>query len=295
MIDINDVMDTDLLRTFIEVNKTRHFGKAATNLYLTQSAVSFRIRQLEIQLGTPVFTRKRGDLRLTPAGERFMPYAKSMLQTWGQAKQEVALSGHYHALIRVGASALIWELDREGQQISRLRHALPHWAINTQIIESDQSAQTLLEQQNDVIFTMEIPKLAELNHKKIDEIRFFLVSNIRIDDIAFAHEIPLIDLDWGERFGMLKNKISTLQRLPVLHTHSINAALNYLLRYGGIGYLPECFIAEYLATSALFHVPNSQILEVDIHAIWRCNDEKSTVIDNLFSNFEEKVSISLSN
>lgn len=76
-------MDTDLLRTFLEVNKTRHFGKAATNLYLTQSAVSFRIRQLEIKLGTPVFTRKRGDLRLTAAGERFVPYAESILQTWG--------------------------------------------------------------------------------------------------------------------------------------------------------------------------------------------------------------------
>ena len=34
-------MDTDLLRTFIEVSKTRHFGRAAENLYLTQSAVSF--------------------------------------------------------------------------------------------------------------------------------------------------------------------------------------------------------------------------------------------------------------
>ena len=40
-------MDTELLKTFLEVQKTRHFGNAADNLYLTQSAVSFRIRQLE--------------------------------------------------------------------------------------------------------------------------------------------------------------------------------------------------------------------------------------------------------
>jgi DNA-binding transcriptional LysR family regulator len=30
-------MDLDLLNTFIEVSKTRHFGKAADNLYITQS------------------------------------------------------------------------------------------------------------------------------------------------------------------------------------------------------------------------------------------------------------------
>ncbi len=50
-------MDTELLRTFIEVSKTRHFGRAAENLYLTQSAVSFRIRQLEQQLGVSLFAR----------------------------------------------------------------------------------------------------------------------------------------------------------------------------------------------------------------------------------------------
>ena len=40
-------MDIDLLKTFLEVNKTRHFGRAADNLYLTPAAVSARVRQLE--------------------------------------------------------------------------------------------------------------------------------------------------------------------------------------------------------------------------------------------------------
>jgi len=44
-------VDTELLKTFLEVSRTRHFGRAAEALYLTQSAVSFRIRQLENQLG----------------------------------------------------------------------------------------------------------------------------------------------------------------------------------------------------------------------------------------------------
>jgi DNA-binding transcriptional LysR family regulator len=44
-------MDTQLLRTFLEVHRTRHFGRAADNLYVSQSAVSARIRQLEEELG----------------------------------------------------------------------------------------------------------------------------------------------------------------------------------------------------------------------------------------------------
>lgn len=62
-------MDTELLKTFLEVSRTRHFGRAAESLYLTQSAVSFRIRQLENQLGVNLFTRHRNNIRLTAAGE----------------------------------------------------------------------------------------------------------------------------------------------------------------------------------------------------------------------------------
>lgn len=45
-----DRCDTELLENLLEVSKTRHFGRAAEFFYLTQSAVSFRIRQLETQL-----------------------------------------------------------------------------------------------------------------------------------------------------------------------------------------------------------------------------------------------------
>ena len=88
---VHRLMDTELLRTFIEVSKTRHFGRAAENLYLTQSAVSFRIRQLEQQLGVSLFARHRNNIRLTASGERLLPYADAILHTLGRAKQDVAL------------------------------------------------------------------------------------------------------------------------------------------------------------------------------------------------------------
>lgn len=81
-------MDTELLKTFLEVSRTRHFGRAAESLYLTQSAVSFRIRQLENQLGANLFTRHRNNIRLTPAGERLVPYAEMLLNTWQLAKKK---------------------------------------------------------------------------------------------------------------------------------------------------------------------------------------------------------------
>ena len=63
-----------------EVSRTRHFGRAAEALYLTQSAVSFRIRQLENQL-VNLFTRHRNNIRLTTAGEKLLPYAETLMNT----------------------------------------------------------------------------------------------------------------------------------------------------------------------------------------------------------------------
>ncbi len=83
-------MDTELLKTFLEVSRTRHFGRAAESLYLTQSAVSFRIRQLENQLGVNLFTRHRNNIRLTAAGEKLLPYAETLMSTWQAASKEVA-------------------------------------------------------------------------------------------------------------------------------------------------------------------------------------------------------------
>lgn len=69
-------MDIELLKTFLEVHKTRHFGRAADNLHLTSAAVSARIKQLEQYLGVTLFVRKRGNIQLTSEGERLLPWRK---------------------------------------------------------------------------------------------------------------------------------------------------------------------------------------------------------------------------
>jgi DNA-binding transcriptional LysR family regulator len=50
-------VDIDLLKTFIEVNQTRNFARAAEDLYVTSAAVSARVKQLESHLGVHVFVR----------------------------------------------------------------------------------------------------------------------------------------------------------------------------------------------------------------------------------------------
>lgn len=59
------------LRAFVAVARTKRFASAATELHITQSAVSHQVRQLEEYLGVRLFERGRAGATLTEPGERY--------------------------------------------------------------------------------------------------------------------------------------------------------------------------------------------------------------------------------
>jgi DNA-binding transcriptional LysR family regulator len=71
-------MDLDLrdLAVFLAVERRGSFGRAATELMVSQPAVSERIRHLERVIGRSVFERSPRGATLTPAGAALLPYAR---------------------------------------------------------------------------------------------------------------------------------------------------------------------------------------------------------------------------
>jgi DNA-binding transcriptional LysR family regulator len=72
-------MDFDQLRTFIEVARLGSFSRAAEKVLRSQPAVSSQIRQLEQDYGQKLFDRSAKSVRLTPAGEVVLDYAKQLI------------------------------------------------------------------------------------------------------------------------------------------------------------------------------------------------------------------------
>lgn len=84
-------MDARDLVTFEAVARLGGMGRAARELNTVQSNVTQRVRRLEQTLGVSLFERSRTGARLTPAGERLMPYAKrvdALLDEAGRAARD---------------------------------------------------------------------------------------------------------------------------------------------------------------------------------------------------------------
>jgi len=73
-------MELRHLRYFVMAAEEKNISRAAARLNITQPAVSRQIRDLESELGTPLFERESSGLKLTEAGRAALPHAQDILR-----------------------------------------------------------------------------------------------------------------------------------------------------------------------------------------------------------------------
>jgi len=78
---MSDSLEFRLLRYIVAVAETLNFTRAAERLYLAQPSLSRQIRDLEEDLGFSIFDRTREGVRITPAGEMIVAYAREILRS----------------------------------------------------------------------------------------------------------------------------------------------------------------------------------------------------------------------
>jgi DNA-binding transcriptional LysR family regulator len=72
-------MELYQLGYFIEIARQRHFTRAAERLHMAQPALSQQMKNLEAELGTPLFIRGKKETHLTAAGKALLPRAEALL------------------------------------------------------------------------------------------------------------------------------------------------------------------------------------------------------------------------
>lgn len=82
-------MDIQQIRYFVAIAQELHFNRAAAKMHVTQPTLSQQIKKLEKEMGSPLLERSPQQTRLTPAGEKFLPHALSVLDQLQKGVQEL--------------------------------------------------------------------------------------------------------------------------------------------------------------------------------------------------------------
>ncbi|MGH8801770.1 MAG: hydrogen peroxide-inducible genes activator, partial [Casimicrobiaceae bacterium] len=98
-----DAMTLNELRYVVAVAQERSFGRAAARCFVSQPALSVAIQKLEHELGTPLFERGKGEITVTPLGERIVEQAQRILEDVTKIR-ELAVGGRNQlaGMLRLG-------------------------------------------------------------------------------------------------------------------------------------------------------------------------------------------------
>src|ERR1700692_1495728 len=97
----SDMLDLELLRSFVSVVDAGGFTRAGERVHRTQSTVSQQIKRLEDDVGQPLLNRSGKDVTPTEAGERLLSYARRLLSLAEEARDVMARPGNEGA-VRLG-------------------------------------------------------------------------------------------------------------------------------------------------------------------------------------------------
>jgi len=278
-------MDIELFRTFLEVNRTRHFGQAAESLHLTQAAVSARVKQLELILGIQLFDRNTRGVKLTPEGHRLKRHAERILADWRKARQEVTAGGARHQL-SVSSNPRLWDIFLHKWMIE-LRLAEPDLALTTYSLPPESMIRQLNDGMIDLAFMLDPPQIEQLQIHELAPLRLTLVSDRDWNNPTEAIENGFIMVDWGLAHALELQRAFPDMPEPMTRLSTARLALGCLQNIGGCAYLPMVMVAGLLRRKKLFRVNSAPVFERHVHAVYPVRSDRLAIIAQALSIFRK--------
>ena len=266
-------MTLNELRYVLAVAKLRHFGKAADELCVTQSAVSARIRQLEKILGKPVFTRARNNIQLTPEGRQLQKHAETIVHAWARARQETGLREEFTDGFSIGAAWDLWETLLDGW-LARLRSAMPETALQADASVMDLLIRRLLDGVIDLAIMFEPPQIPGLELRELGVINLVLAATRDGIPVEQAFDSGYIMVDWGAAFALNHARLYPDMPAPVMRMNHGSMARRYLEQAEGCAYLPEQMLGSTNGGKPLYQVSRAPVMERPVFAVYRSGSDR---------------------
>lgn len=167
------------LKVFHAVASRLSFTKAASELFISQPAVSKHIKELEEEVGTKLFDRDGNTITLTPAGAVYRDTTLPIFDIYRNVETEIAaLSGEMSGTLRIGASTTVSQyILPEMLSLFKKRYPLINLEVkegNTEDIENE-----LLKKNIDIAIIEGHTKRTEISYVPLLKDELVLVCNSR--------------------------------------------------------------------------------------------------------------------
>lgn len=257
-------MDVTLAQTFVEIVAAGRFAQAAERLHITQTAVSARVRSLEHALGRQLFVRNKSGATLTPAGERFLRHARTLVQVWEQARHQVAVPPGRRAVVTVGCELSLWDpllLD----WLLWMRRAAPHLAVRADVDLPGSLLDQISDGSLDIAVVYAPQRRPGLRIELLIEEKLVLVTTSRSRSLRPP---GYVFVDWGREFAAQHHvEFPDLANAPMFVGFG-PLALQYLVEAGGSGYFRQNVVRRHLKSGRLRLVPDAPVFLYPAYAVY---------------------------
>ncbi len=178
-------MDTQQLLAFTTIANSGSFSAAASQLGLTQSAISKRIALLEEYVAQPLFDRVSRQVLLTEAGQKLLPRAKRILQEIDDTRRYMLdLKGDVSGLLTIATSHHIG-IHRLPSLLKRFTQHFPDVHLDIHFIDSEQAIEAI-EQGDFELALMTLPNSLLLQSNENHPVHKLQYHPIWSDPLAFV-------------------------------------------------------------------------------------------------------------
>jgi DNA-binding transcriptional LysR family regulator len=276
-------MDTELVKTFLEIVSTGSFVRAAERLNVGQTTVSARIRTLEGRLGRALFVRNKGGASLTPAGEQFLRYAPTFVQLWQRMRHVVAVPRGHRSVLTIGAEVSLSQsllLD----WVLWMRRSLPEVALRVHVDVpwdlTDQVAAGLV----DAAVMYAPPSRPGLKQDLLLEEK--LVFATTDPEVSSVNASNFVVVEWGPDFARGFGSNFPDAVASGLSFDLGPLALAYILSAGGSGYFRMHLVERHLTSGRLHLVPKMPQFSYPIYVV-SSTDSDDLLLDQALTGLRE--------
>ena len=242
-------MDIKNLTTFISVAEQNSFTRAAETLGYSQSTVSFQIRQLEAELGAPLFERVGRTISLTERGREVLKYAHQVSRLTRELQDSIQEGENLQGCVRMAMAESLCAVF-SGEGFRRFHAQYPGLSLKIFAAGTGDMLQLVNRNEADLIVTLDShiynTEYVILHEEKVG-VHFVAGSG---HPLARAGEIPLAELmrqpflltEKGMSYRRLMDEQlagRSLEIVPVLESGNAGRICSLLEQGAGVSFLPD--------------------------------------------------------